>query len=173
MSSFHNVNLMYISIFIFICSFYYYYLLLFNYSCPTFFPVALPCSTHSPLLYPLPQQSIPSPLSMSMGPLDILLDLSLPLLSAVTPVPFPSGHWQLVFYFHVSDSILLFCLFCWLGFSYRWDYMVFVSPPGLFHLAYCSPVPSMLLRRVGALSSFLLHSFPLCKCITVFSSTHL
>ena len=162
MSSFHNVNLMYISIFIFICSFYYYYLLLSH---------IFPCC--SPLLYPLPQQSIPSPLSMSMGPLDILLDLSLPLLSAVTPVPFPSGHWQLVFYFHVSDSILLFCLFCWLGFSYRWDYMVFVSPPGLFHLAYCSPVPSMLLRSVGALSSFLLHSFPLCKCITVFSSTHL
>ena len=39
---------------------------------------------------------------------------------------------QFVLYFHVSGSILLACLFCWLGSPYRWDHMVFV-----FHrLAY-------------------------------------
>ena len=46
--------------------------------------------------------------------------------------------------------------------------MVFV----FYHLAYFtwhkySPVPSMLLQRVGAPSFFLLCSIPLCKCTTV------
>ena len=39
---------------------------------------------------------------------------------------FPSTYCQLVLYFNVSGSILLACLFCWLGFTYRWDHMVFV-----------------------------------------------
>ena len=49
-----------------------------------------------------------------------------------------SIHWatparaQFVLYFHISGSILLACLFCCLGSTYRWDHMVFV-----FHqLAY-------------------------------------
>ena len=31
------------------------------------------------------------------------------------PSLLPSGHCQFVLYFHVSGSILLICLFCWLG----------------------------------------------------------
>ena len=40
--------------------------------------------------------------------------------------PHPSGHPQCVLYFQVSGSVLLACLFCWLGSTYRWDHMVFV-----------------------------------------------
>ena len=49
-----------------------------------------------------------------------------PLLSSS---PLPYGYCQFVLYFHVSASILLACLFCWLGSTYGWDHMVFV-----FHL---------------------------------------
>ena len=46
--------------------------------------------------------------------------------------PLPCGHCQFVPYFFTSGSILLVCLFCSLGSSYRWDHTVFV-----FHfLAY-------------------------------------
>ena len=43
-----------------------------------------------------------------------------------SPSPVPAGHGQFVLYFHVSGCILLACLFCWLGSTYRWDHMVFV-----------------------------------------------
>ena len=48
-----------------------------------------------------------------------------------------------------------------------------LSPPGLFHLAWCSPDSSMLSGSVGVSSFFLLCSIPLCKCTTVFWPTHL
>ena len=52
----------------------------------------------------------------------------IPLLS-LPPCP---GSCQFVLYFNVSDYILLTCLFCSLGSTYRWDHIVFV----FHHLAY-------------------------------------
>ena len=37
---------------------------------------------------------------------------------------FLSDYCQIVLYFNVSAWILLACLFCWLGSTYRWDHMV-------------------------------------------------
>ena len=60
--------------------------------------------------------------------------LPLPFFPLLSLSPLPSGYWKFVLYFNVSGSILLVCLFCWLGFTYRWDHMVFV----FHHLAYFS-----------------------------------
>ena len=46
-------------------------------------------------------------------------------------------------------------------------YGICLSPPGLFHLAQCSPVPSMMSQRAGAPSFSLLCRIPLCKCTIV------
>ena len=54
---------------------------------------------------------------------------SFPIFLLLSPYPLPPGHCQFVLYFNVSGSVLLACLFCWLGSPYRWDHMVFV-----FHL---------------------------------------
>ena len=93
------------------------------------------------------------------------------------PLPsflFPSGYCQFVLYFHVSGYILLACLSLLIRVHlYVRSYGVCLSLPGLFHLAWCSPVPSMLLQRVEAPSFSLLHRIPSCKCTTVFLSTHL
>ena len=61
-------------------------------------------------------QSFP-PLALSIGPLYMFLDLTLPLLSP--NIPLPTGLCQFVLYFHVSVSIVLTCLFCRLGSTYR------------------------------------------------------
>ena len=83
---------------------------------PPFSPLL--SSTNPP---PAPTVS-PLPLSVPVSPLFMFLNLLLPLLTPVIPVP-----WSLsVLYFHVSGSILLVCLFCWLDSTYRWDHMVFV-----------------------------------------------
>ena len=81
-----------------------------SYSCPHFPPLTLPCPAHpfSPTFKPLP-----APLSLSMGPLYMFLNLTLPHLSPVIPLPLPFPLWSLsVLYFHVSGYILLACLFC-------------------------------------------------------------
>ena len=92
-----------------------------------FFPYSSPllATPHLPhSIYPM--------LSLSTGPLYNFLDLLCPLLSSVNPAPVLSGYCQFVLYFHVSGSVLLSCLFCWLGSTYRWNHTVFV-----FHcLAY-------------------------------------
>ena len=55
-----------------------------------------------------------------------------PHFAPLTLSPLPSGFCEFVLYFNVSGCILLTCLFCWLGSTYRWDHMIFV-----FHcLAY-------------------------------------
>ena len=41
----------------------------------------------------------------------------------------PSGLCQFVLHFSVFGFILLICLFCWLGSTYRWDHMVFIFHP--------------------------------------------
>ena len=92
-----------------------------------FYPHHALCSTlpaSHPWTYP--------PLVLSMCPLCMFLDGPSPILSHYPSPRQPSGSCQCVLYFSVSGSILLACLFCWLGSTYRWDHMVFV-----FHsLAY-------------------------------------
>ena len=88
----------------------------------------------------------------------------------------PHSHLAIVRLFLTSISLVIFCLL----FS-SVDYVPVKGEiiwhlsltAGLFYLALCSPVPSMLLQMVGAASFFLLHRIPLCKCTTVFWSTHL
>ena len=86
---------------------------------------------HFPLFHPLHLlPSILSPFGFNHGafihvpwwPFFLLLSLS-PLLSA---------YCQVVLYFNVSGCILLACVFCWLGSSYRWDHVEF-----LFHCLAC------------------------------------
>ena len=90
--------------------------------------------------------------------------MTLPLFSPI--IPFPLLLWLL------SVCSLFQCL--WLYFACLFvllirfhlqvrSYSVCLSLPGLFHLAQCSPLPFILLQRIGA-PFFLLHSIPLCKC---------
>ena len=58
--------------------------------------------------------------------------MTLPFLSSIIPLYPPLWSLSVCFYFYVSGSILLPCLFCWFDSIYRWDYMVFV----FHHLAY-------------------------------------
>ena len=108
----------------------YLYLLLFNYSCPHFSTITLPCPTHSP-----PPTCNPPPHSHCLCPW-ILYTCSLtwpiPFFPLLSPPPLPSGHCKFVLYFHVYGSILLTGLFCGLGSTYRWDHTVFL----FHHLAY-------------------------------------
>ena len=48
------------------------------------------------------------------------------LLLPIIPFHLLCGYCQFVLNFTVTGYILLACLFCWLGSTYRWDYMVFV-----------------------------------------------
>ena len=93
---------------------------------PIFLPLlSLALSTTSHI------QSSP-PLSLSMSPLYMFLDLPLPLLFTIIPLLPPLWSLSVCFLFSVSGSILLMCLFCWLASTYGWDHVVFV----FHHLAY-------------------------------------
>ena len=99
--------------------------------------------------FSLPHPHPPSflPLALSMGPLHMFLEEPSPF-SRYPPTPplwFLSvccycnkltvcqlGYCKFVLYFNISGRILLACLFCWLGCTYRWDHMVFT----FYHLAY-------------------------------------
>ena len=117
------------------------FLKLFKYSCLHFPPTTLPHASHPhlPLLIPPPLGFVhvsfivfpenPSPISPS------------PLWSLSVCSLFPC----LWFYF-----ACLFVLLIRFHLKVR-SHGICLSPPGLFHLAQCSPVPSTLLRRVGAL----------------------
>ena len=89
----------------------------------------------SPLLSPaLPTphlpHSIPPPLSLSLGPLFMFLDLTLPFFFPLSSSPLPRGHSQFVLYFHISSSVLLGtalpgfrgCNPSWLRLSQSWDH---------------------------------------------------
>ena len=90
-----------------------------------FLPPFLPPHPSSPPTFE------PTPLWLCPWVLYTCSLMTLPLLSLVNPLAPPL--WSLsVSYFHVSGSILLACLFCWLGSTYRWDHMVFT----FYHLAY-------------------------------------
>ena len=109
-------------------SFFIIFLLLFKYGCLHFPPP--PLSPAPPTLTSHPQSH---PLWLCPCVLYIYSLKTLPLPPApITPSSLPSCYCQFVLYFNVSGYILLACLFCWLGSTYRWDHMVFV-----FHcLAY-------------------------------------
>ena len=85
----------------------------FNYSYPHSSPINLPCTTQSP-----PPTFNPPPQPRCLCPW-VLYTCSL-----TWPFPFfpplsPSPHrCQFVLYFHISVSILLACLLCWLGPTY-------------------------------------------------------
>ena len=103
-----------------------------------FVVVPLPLTQFFPLCSPLP--------SPTLAP-TVKLHPTVHVHGPCTPVPwlvpsltshalklswFLSGLCQSVPCFHVCGSILLVCLFCSLGSSYRWDHMVLV----FHHLAY-------------------------------------
>ena len=102
-------------------SFFNHYLLLFKYSCLHFPTTTIPGPTH-PHLPP----SILLPFGFVHGsfkhvpwqPFSFILPLS--------PTTVHSGYYQFVLYFSVYGGISLACLFCWLGSTYRWDYVVLV-----------------------------------------------
>ena len=142
--------------------------------CNFFFIVRLylsPLSSHySPLLsHPTSHiQFSPAPLSLFMGTLYMFHDDPSHSLHCY---PSPPSPLVTVSFFFISVSLVLCCLFfVWLirfHIQVR-SYGVSFSPPGLFHLAQCFPVPLTLTLRAGAPSFFLLHSIPLCKCTTFF-----
>ena len=91
-----------------------FFLLLFNYSCPTFTPIALRCLAHPP-------KSIPTLLSIPMGPLYMFLDLLLPFLPPVFSLFF------LVFRldnFHMYMCVLI--LYVWYSKIYILNVMIFI-----------------------------------------------
>ena len=148
-------------------SFFSFFLLLFKYSYLHFHP------NMSPLLYP----SLPPTLKLTpFGFVHVSIIhvpwWPFPYYPLLSLSPLLSGYWQFVLYFNVSGCILIAFLFHWLGSTYRWGHMVIHSPPGLFNLEKCFPVPSIQSQMKGAPSFFLLQSIPLCKCTTGFWSTH-
>ena len=98
--------------------FFYFFLLLCKYSClhfPPPLPPTPPIPTSHPWSYPL--WFCPCVLyTCSWKPFPF---------PPVIPSHLPSGYCQFVLNFSVSGYILLACLFCWLGSTYRWDHMVF------------------------------------------------
>ena len=103
------------------------------------------------------------------------LALSMCLLYMFLDDPFPFPHFIRPLWLLSVCSLfprLWLCFACWFVLLIRFhlqvrSYGICLSLPDLFHLAQCSPVPSMLLWRAGAPFFFLLHSIPLCKCTTV------
>ena len=122
---------------------------------------------YSPLCYPPPPPTFnpPPPIDFVRG-----FFIHVPWLDPSSIISLPSGYCHFVLYFHFSGSILLACLFCWLSSTCKWD-MSFTT--WLISLSKCSPILSMLLRRVRIPSLFLFHSIPLCECTTGFWSTHI
>ena len=104
---------------LFYFNFYCYYI-----TCPNFSPFALLHLAHLTLL-----QSIPTPLSMSMGHSYMFFDQSLPLLSTIILLPCPCHS---VPCFHASGSTLLIILFIRFLLKVR-SYGIFLSLTCLQH----------------------------------------
>ena len=101
--------------------------IIFNYSCLHFPSITLPHPIHPHL----PPSILPH-LGFVHG--SYIHDPSwlFPFISPLLPTLLPCGYCQVNLYFNASGYTLLASLFCWLGFPYKWDHMVFV-----FHcLAY-------------------------------------
>ena len=101
------------------------------------------CSVTVVLIFPsLLSPTVPSPIFhiQSPPPLSCCLcpwvlytcSLTLSFLSPIGPLLPSLWSLSVCSFFHVSVSILLTCLFCWLGSTYRWDHMIFL----FYHLAY-------------------------------------
>ena len=94
-------------------------------------------------------------------------------LSSLAP---PHSPLTVVRLFFTSMSLVIYC-FLFSSVDYvpvKGEIIWYLSlTTGLLHLAWCSPVPSMLWQRLGAPSFSLLHRIPLCKCTIVFWSIHL
>ena len=99
-----------INLFFLICKFYFYlYLLIFiNFYCCSITVALITLPHYSPLLYPLPTSPIQSSplLSLSMGPLYMCLNLTLPLLFSLFLTP---SSLATVSLFLISMSVVLFC----------------------------------------------------------------
>ena len=110
------------------------FLLLFNYSCGPFLPIPPTSLPH----FPPPPRFCPCVLySSSCNPL-----------SSLSP---PHSPLTIVRLFLTSMSMVIFCCFFLLLIMFQLkgrSYGICPTPPGLFHLAKCSPVPSMRLQRV-------------------------
>ena len=94
-----------------------------------------------------------------------------PFLPPLFPFPYPYGYCQFVLYCQISGSILLMCLFGWLGPTLGeiiW-YLSFASWLISLSIMLSSSIHVAMKSRS---SFFLLHSTSLCKCTTVFWSTH-
>ena len=81
-----------------------------------------PFSPTHPHVYP---QSYAT-LTLSMCPLHMIFGDPSPFFPLFSPYPIPTSYCPFVLNFNVSGCILLACLFCSLGSTYRWDHMVFV-----------------------------------------------
>ena len=82
--------------------------------------------------------------------------------------PLPPFLCQFALNLSVSGYILLACLLCWLGSTYRWNNMVFVFHTWFISLSIMLSSSMQAVMRVGVPSFFLLHSIPSCKCTIVF-----
>ena len=92
---------------------------------------------HSSPLHPPPPPAVTTLLFMSRRTFTFLLEPFIPWLPQEL-----SG-------FSLSMSLFLFCLFSLFVRLYVKSYGVCLSLTGLFHLAWCSPGPSMLLQRLN------------------------
>ena len=144
------------------------FLLLFYYSCPNFSPFALLCPAYSPSHSQSPH-CCPCPWVIHT----CSLTSSFLFFPPLCPFRFPSDHCQCVPCFYASGSILLVRLFCWLDSTYKWDHMVFVFTDWLISLSIIVSSSIHLVTKGRSPSLFLLCIVPLCKCTTVFLSTHL
>ena len=79
-------------------------LLLFSYSCPHFLPITLLCPTHPTTFNPPPNPCL-YPWAL------YICSLTWPFPFFLLLSPFPLWSLSVCFYFHVSSSILLVCLF--------------------------------------------------------------
>ena len=110
------------------------FLLSFNYSCPHFSPIALPCPAHPP--YPTFNPPLPYPFGFVHRSLYMFFDLTLFLLSLLSlSPPFPSGHlvcslFPCLWLYFVCLLVLLIRFHLQVR-----SYSVYLSPSGFFHLA--------------------------------------
>ena len=126
----------------------------------------------SPTLQPSPQPSHFHPTRLIVHVSFIIVPTNPSPCSPAIPSTLPYGHCQPVLNFSVFGYVYLSVFLIMFLLKAR-SYGICLSLPALFHIAYCSPVPSTLSQRVGAPSFFLLHRSPLCKCTIVFWSIHL
>ena len=140
--------------------------LLSKYSCPSFYPVALPCPT-----CPCFHSQFP-PVVHAHGSFTHIPSLDPSPSFPVMSLSHPSAHSQCVHYFHVSSTTLFICFVHQVPLisEIKW-YLSFTAWLFSLSITFCSSIHAVMKGR----SSFfcLLHSIPLCNSSGVFLSTHL